>query len=90
MEESPAFLKINQEGRRSPAPLREAFGNWKYLSVSLLVLFGGTVGQAVVWQTTQLYTLFLLGASSLLEGSVYAQPTCPNFAAVAPVSAKVR
>jgi Sugar (and other) transporter len=60
MHESPVFLKIKEEGRRSPAPLREAFGSWKYLSLSLLALFGGVAGQAVVWQTAQLYTLFFL------------------------------
>lgn len=60
MNESPVFQKMKEEGRQSKAPLAEAFGTWSNVKISLVALFGGVAGQAVVWQTAQLYTLFFL------------------------------
>jgi MFS family permease len=60
LAESPAFLKMKEEGTRSHAPLTEAFGQWKNGKVALLALLGGTAGQAVVWYCNQFYTLFFL------------------------------
>lgn len=79
MNESPAFQKMKEEGTRSKAPLKEAFGNWSNLKVVLLALFGLVVGQAVVWYTGQFYALFfiqnilkadLLTANSLIAWSL--------------------
>lgn len=68
MDESPVFQKMKAEGTLSKAPLREVFASSKYLKVTLIALFGGVAGQAVVWQTAQLYTLFFLTQTLRLDG----------------------
>jgi MFS family permease len=60
LNESPAFVKMKEEGTRSKAPLTESFGQWKNMRFVLLALFGLVVGQAVVWYTGQFYALFFL------------------------------
>jgi MFS family permease len=40
--------------------VRDSFGNWSAWKIFLLVLFGATAGQAVVWYTGQFYALFFL------------------------------
>ena len=60
MGETPAFKRLKAEGRCSTSPLSEAFGSWANARVTMIALFGGTAGQAAVWQTAQLYTLFFL------------------------------
>ncbi|HMX11338.1 MAG TPA: MFS transporter [Burkholderiaceae bacterium] len=60
MHESPAFLKMQMEGKTSKAPLSECFGEWKNLRIIVLALFGLVAGQAVVWYTGQFYALFFL------------------------------
>ncbi len=60
MNESPVFQKMKEEGTRSKAPLKEAFGTWKNGRIVLIALFGLVVGQAVVWYTGQFYALFFL------------------------------
>ncbi len=60
LNESPAFLRMKEEGRSSRAPISEAFGNWKNLRLVLIALFGLITGQAVVWYTGQFYSLFFL------------------------------
>ncbi len=60
MNESPVFQKMKEEGTRSKAPLKEAFGTWKNGRYVLIALFGLVVGQAVVWYTGQFYALFFL------------------------------
>ncbi len=62
MQESPAFLKMKDEGTHSKAPLSEAFGQWKNAKIVIIALFGLVVGQAVVWYTGQFYALFFLQA----------------------------
>ncbi|MDQ5898329.1 MAG: hypothetical protein RLZZ592_1836 [Pseudomonadota bacterium] len=60
LTESPAFRRMQEEGRGSKAPLAECFGQWKNLRVILLALFGLVAGQAVVWYTGQFYAMFFL------------------------------
>jgi MFS family permease len=60
LKESPLFASIKAQGKASMAPLRESFGNWKNLRIVLLVLFGATAGQGIVWYTGQFYALSFL------------------------------
>ncbi|HYD36373.1 MAG TPA: MFS transporter, partial [Allosphingosinicella sp.] len=60
LAESPAFVRMKEEGTRSKAPLREAFTRWPNLRLVLIALFGAVAGQAVVWYTGQFYALFFL------------------------------
>jgi MFS family permease len=60
MKESPLFAAIKAQGKTSLAPLAESFGNWKNFRIVLLVLFGATAGQGVVWYTGQFYALSFL------------------------------
>lgn len=60
MRESPMYQSLKDRGRLSAAPVAEAFGRWRNLRLGLLALFGLVAGQAVVWYTGQLYTLFFL------------------------------
>jgi MFS family permease len=69
MGESPAFLKMQQEGKTSKAPLSECFGEWKNLRILVLALFGVVAGQAVVWYTGQFYALFFLTSVLKVEPS---------------------
>lgn len=67
LNESPAFRRMQEEGKTSKAPLTEAFGKWKNLKVVLLALFGLVAGQAVVWYTGQFYALFFLTQTLKVE-----------------------
>jgi len=60
LQESPLFASIKSQGKSSLAPLRESFGNWANIKIVLLVLFGATAGQGVVWYTGQFYALSFL------------------------------
>ena len=60
LAESPAFVRMKEEGTRSVAPIREAFGRWSNLRLVLIALFGAVAGQAVVWYAGQFYALFFL------------------------------
>jgi MFS family permease len=60
LNESPAFVKMKEEGTRSKAPLTESFGQWKNARFVVIALFGLVIGQAVVWYTGQFYALFFL------------------------------
>lgn len=60
LEESPVFREMQEEGTLARAPLSEAFGEWPNLRLVLLVLFGATAGQAVIWYCGQFYSLFFL------------------------------
>jgi MFS family permease len=68
LHESPVFQRMKEEGKRSKAPLRESFGQWKNLKIVLLALFGLTAGQAVVWYTGQFYALFFLTQTLKMDG----------------------
>ncbi|MBK6852429.1 MAG: MHS family MFS transporter [Burkholderiales bacterium] len=69
MSESPAFLKMQEDGKLSSAPLTEALGQWKNLRIILLALFGLVAGQAVVWYTGQFYALFFLTSVLKVDAS---------------------
>jgi len=60
LKESPLFTKLKESGNASTAPIRDSFGTWSAWKIFLLVLFGATAGQAVVWYTGQFYALFFL------------------------------
>jgi MFS family permease len=61
MQESPLFQQLKTEGKLSTNPLKESFGHKANLKVVLLALFGATMGQGVVFYTSQFY------AQSFLE-----------------------
>jgi MFS family permease len=60
LHESPAFLKMKEEGKTSKAPIRESFGKWENLKVVLIALFSINAGQAVTFYAAQFYVLFFL------------------------------
>ena len=60
LNESPVFKRMKEEGKASKAPITESFFRWGNLKIVLAVLFGGLVGQAVVWYTGMFYELFFL------------------------------
>jgi MFS family permease len=60
MGESPLFARLKAEGKTSSAPLTESYGTAERWKVFLIVLFGATAGQAVVWYTGQFYALIFL------------------------------
>ena len=55
MEESPMFSKLKSEGKTSTNPLKESFGHKLNFKMVLLALFGATMGQGVIWYTSQFY-----------------------------------
>jgi MFS family permease len=69
LSESPAFLKMKEEGTHSKAPLSEAFGRWDNAKIAVIALLGGTAGQAVVWYTGQFYALFFLTQTLKMDGT---------------------
>ncbi|POR54148.1 MFS transporter [Bosea psychrotolerans] len=69
LAESPAFVKMKEEGTGSKAPLSEAFGTWSNAKIGLIALFGGTAGQAVVWYTGQFYALFFMTQTLKIDGT---------------------
>jgi MFS family permease len=60
LSESPMFQKMKNEGKRSTAPLSEAFGNWQNGRIALIALLGLTAGQAVIWYGGQFYARIFL------------------------------
>jgi MFS family permease len=68
LNESPIFQKMKDEGKSSKAPLTEAFANWQNGKLVLLALFGGVMGQGVVWYTGQFYALFFLQSILKVDG----------------------
>lgn len=55
MNESPLFSKLKAEGKTSTNPLKESFGHKTNFKMVLLALFGATMGQGVIWYTSQFY-----------------------------------
>jgi MFS family permease len=55
LHESPAFLRVQQEGALSRAPLLEAFFNWRHLKLVLVALFSILMAQGTVWYTASFY-----------------------------------
>jgi MFS family permease len=68
LNESPVFQKMKDEGKGSSSPLTDAFGNWSNAKIVLLALFGGVMGQGVVWYTGQFYALFFLQSILKVDG----------------------
>ncbi len=68
LAESPAFLRMKQQGTHSRAPLSEAFGQWSNAKWAILALLGLVMGQAVVWYSGQFYALFFLLAVLKVDG----------------------
>jgi MFS family permease len=60
LDESPAFKRMQEEGKGSKTPLRESFARWSNLKIVLLALVGLSMGEAVVWYTGQFYALIFL------------------------------
>src|SRR5690606_28363 len=48
------------EGTLSKAPLREAYGQWRYIKLGIAGMFGIIAGQATLWYTSQFYSLYFL------------------------------
>ena len=55
MSESPMYAKLKSEGKTSTNPLKESFGRKTNFKMVLLALFGATMGQGVIWYTSQFY-----------------------------------
>ena len=70
LNESPMFLRMKEEGKRSKAPLKEAFGTWRYARIAILALLGATAGEAVVWYGGQFYALFFLTTTLSIKPTV--------------------
>ncbi|WPO42751.1 MFS transporter [Tardiphaga sp. 42S5] len=68
LNESPVFQKMKDEGKGSKAPLTEAFANWSNAKIVLIALFGGVMGQGVVWYTGQFYALFFMQSILKVDG----------------------
>ncbi|MGV3530221.1 MAG: MFS transporter [Flavisolibacter sp.] len=61
MKESPLFTQLKEEGKLSVNPLKESFVHKVNFKMVLVALFGATMGQGVVWYTSQFYAqTFLL------------------------------
>src|SRR2546423_4313438 len=67
LQESPLFAALKRERQTSLAPLRESFGQWSNFKIVLLVLFGATAGQGIVWYTGQFYALSFLQSVMKLD-----------------------
>jgi MFS family permease len=63
LQETPLFARLKEQGKSSTSPWRESFGSWNRAKLILLVLFGATAGQAVVWYQGQFQALFFLGTT---------------------------
>lgn len=70
LSESPVFVRMKAEGRRSKTPLAESFIQPKRLKTALLAFMGLTAGQAVVWYCSQLYVLFFLTQSLMVDPTI--------------------
>jgi MFS family permease len=60
LSESPLYAALKSQGKTSVAPLKESFARWANFKIVLLVLFGATAGQGIVWYTGQFYALSFL------------------------------
>src|SRR6188474_1336122 len=67
MQESPVFAKLKTEGKTSRNPLKESFGKRENFKMVLLALFGATMGQGVIWYTSQFYAQNFILTKCLIE-----------------------
>jgi MFS family permease len=67
LSESPLYAALKSQGKTSMAPLKESFGSWPNFKIVLLVLFGATAGQGIVWYTGQFYALSFMQSIMKLD-----------------------
>ena len=60
LQESPIFLRLKSQGKRSLHPIKDSFFKYPNNKYVALALLGATAGQGVVWYTGQFYALFFL------------------------------
>ena len=60
LQESPIFLAMKAQGKRSKSPIKDSFLKYPNNKFVALALFGATAGQGVVWYTGQFYALFFI------------------------------
>jgi MFS family permease len=53
LQETPLFTRLKAAGNSSTSPVKDSLGNGRNWGLILLVLFGATAGQAVVWYQGQ-------------------------------------
>jgi MHS family proline/betaine transporter-like MFS transporter len=63
MVESPMFSELKAAGKTSAHPIKESFENPANRRLVLIALFGATMGQGVVWYTSQFYSMLWLQSS---------------------------
>src|SRR5262249_27622362 len=68
LEESPAFRKLQEEGRVSKAAYHESFLQWRNLKLVLLAFFTVCMAQGVVWYTGFFYTQSYLDRVLKIDG----------------------
>jgi MFS family permease len=64
LQETPLFSRLKAAGNASASPVKESLGSGRNWGLILLVLFGATAGQAVVWYQGQFQ------ARSYIEGAL--------------------
>jgi MFS family permease len=67
LSESPLYAALKSQGKTSAAPLRDSFAKWANFKIVLLVLFGATAGQGIVWYTGQFYALSFMQSVMKLD-----------------------
>ncbi len=67
MNESPLFVKLKTAGKTSVNPLKESFGHKTNFKMVLLALFGVTMGQGVIWYSSQFYAQNFILTKCLVE-----------------------
>ncbi|MBX3110421.1 MAG: MHS family MFS transporter [Fimbriimonadaceae bacterium] len=70
MAESPLFAHAKNKGKTSANPLRDSFMNPENRRLVLIALFGATMGQGVVWYTSQFQTLYFLKSVVHIDGQM--------------------
>ncbi|GGJ82110.1 MFS transporter [Pseudomonas matsuisoli] len=70
MRESPAFLKMKEEGKQAKSPIRESFTNWPNLKVVLIALFSINAGQAVTFYAAHFYVMFFLTQTLKMDPAI--------------------
>jgi MFS family permease len=60
LRETPLFTRLKEAGQTSKSPLKDSLGSGAAWKMILLVLFGATAGEAVVWYAGQFYALTVL------------------------------
>ncbi len=65
LRESPMFQSLKSAGKTSRSPITDSFGGFTKWQTLLMVLWGATAGQAVVWYTGQFYAFnWMLGKTT--------------------------